>query len=171
MLGNVVRSTCGTENNPQRPIGNGRRIAFTGGAEKPEGAFAGVRDRALHVPGPQGSDEPTLKRISTSVDDVSPWPQADRVNPTQGELAEDQRWLMTQSSSLETVCRKSIAFNDLRLAVRVFFEGDQRRRWRLDPDRVNSVRLRPGPARSTPDFSFLGVAEIATAVKRWGFRS
>jgi hypothetical protein len=25
-----------------------------------------------------------------SVDDVSPWPQADRVNPTQGELAEDR---------------------------------------------------------------------------------
>jgi hypothetical protein len=31
-----------------------------------------------------------VNRSSTTVDDVSPWPQADRVNPTQGELAEER---------------------------------------------------------------------------------
>ncbi len=34
-----------------------------------------------------------------SVNDVSPWPQADRVNPTQGELAEDR--LVADEAAIE----------------------------------------------------------------------
>ncbi len=34
-----------------------------------------------------------VNSCSTTLDDVSPWPQADRVNLTQGELAEDHYFL------------------------------------------------------------------------------
>ena len=36
-----------------------------------------------------------LKPVQPPSNEVSPWPQADRANLTQGELAEDHRWIVT----------------------------------------------------------------------------
>ena len=49
---------------------------------------------------PAREDSKTLvNSVQHASNDVSPWPQADRVNLTQGELAEDRRWIVSMLSN------------------------------------------------------------------------
>lgn len=78
--------------------------------------LASVRDRALRARPVRFEDTP--KPEFRPIDDVSPWPQADRVNPTRGELAEDatiawnlakdQTPLKELSHLLSMTCNQSI---------------------------------------------------------------